>query len=630
MPQFPGAPQRPQYHSVEAYLLDLAKDIAMLVVDSEKIKRFREQLPLYNEMWMKWIIAEDANREGCWIPSMGKPEEPLNVFSPYYDPYWRDAEKQAKKLATSYALLAFIHDSQLPHLEKINTIIKSEEIIKQTLLAPEAMIEGGTTPWGEIYLIEEFFNLVNIDLKENCVGGGSKLEPEDSLQKEQRQQISMLSDVELFEQIAEKFKKRTTRVLEKDETWLNLDRSLKGWFNLGIQRLQQAGKDNEVGLLKYNYNNLLHFARNINIKSFRGFARNTDTSSAREYVVELAEKFEDIAKNAKEVLAQKKAAKKAQSQETEATSEIELIEQIAHQLKDLNSIESCPKTSTDFSQWKLKLEGIINVESFWGILDWLRYSAPPLDDGEIKSQAEELWQMVNAITVEEADNYQILGPVDEVRNRTHDLAETLLRRVEIAKRRLKTKEPVETRQYPKEHKEFLDEVASSVHKLIQDQNNRKEFQSQINDFRSLRDKFSGTLKKAQEAAIADPKLRYDYDDVRDKDKAPPKPPIEGYEVESYHVLDTQPKGFWRPPLPFNPDGWLSRFQCRLLGLFLPEEEEPGNRAQMLMCEYALLAAIHDEALGIPACDRLTDREQDDWVSAILMKWRGPPKPYLKP
>ncbi|MFC1794654.1 hypothetical protein ACFL3Q_13820 [Planctomycetota bacterium] len=180
-------------------------------------------------------------------------------------------------------------------------------------------------------------------------------------------------------------------------------------------------------------------------------------------------------------------------------------------------------------------------------------------------------------------------------------------------------EPTEINLYPIEHREFLTKVASSVHELIQNQTNRKEFQEQIRGFRNLRDKFARALKEAQEAALSDPKLRYDYDDVRDKDKAPPDPPEEGYEVECHHVLDTPPKGFWRPPLPFNPDGWLSRFQFKCAGLIHPPEEEPRNRAQMLMCIFALLAAIHDEALDVPACDRLTDRDQDGWVESL---WIG--------
>lgn len=180
-------------------------------------------------------------------------------------------------------------------------------------------------------------------------------------------------------------------------------------------------------------------------------------------------------------------------------------------------------------------------------------------------------------------------------------------------------EPTEISQYPVDNGNFLIKIASSVHELIQDQTNRECFQKQLSGFRKLKNEFDHTLKEAQEVALDDPKLRYDYDDVRDKDKDPPPPPVEGYEVERYYVLDAPPKGFWRPPLPFNPDGWLSHFQFKCAGLIHPLREEPRNRDQMLMCIFALLAAIHDEALHIPVCDRLTDRNQDDWVESL---WIG--------
>jgi hypothetical protein len=172
------------------------------------------------------------------------------------------------------------------------------------------------------------------------------------------------------------------------------------------------------------------------------------------------------------------------------------------------------------------------------------------------------------------------------------------------------------------HKDSLAGIGNTVHKLVQDSPMRQQFQQQIAAFRSLRGEFRRALQRAKKAAIADPKLRYDYDDVRDKDKAPPKPPKKGYEVEHYYVLPTSPKGYWRPPLPFDPDAYLVRFRCRFCDLTVPDAEyRRRNEAKMtkeqkLACECALFAAIHDIALDIPACDRLTDPERDDWVEGL--------------
>lgn len=124
-------------------------------------------------------------------------------------------------------------------------------------------------------------------------------------------------------------------------------------------------------------------------------------------------------------------------------TEIKRIEQIAGQLIDLASIENCPKSSTAFTQWKIKLGDIINVDSFWKLADWLRYGDPPLDDGTVWKEAKQLWDCANNITAEQADNYKLSGCVDDLRCLVSDLAGLLLRRAEIAKQRLK---PAETEQ----------------------------------------------------------------------------------------------------------------------------------------------------------------------------------------
>jgi len=170
------------------------------------------------------------------------------------------------------------------------------------------------------------------------------------------------------------------------------------------------------------------------------------------------------------------------------------------------------------------------------------------------------------------------------------------------------------------HSDFLVRIANTIHdELAQKHSNRECFQEQLRGFRKLKDDFARALKEAQQAALGDPALRYDYDNVKDKDKAPPEPPREGYVVERHYALTTPPKGFWRPPLPFNPDGWLQRFECPWIGLVHPPAEEPRDKTQMLMCEYALLATIHDAALDIPICDRLTDSDLDDWAESL---WIG--------
>lgn len=300
MPRIPGFPERPHYNSVKAYLSELAKDIAEMVVDHVKMERFREQLKIYADLWKQWTTADEADSQGYWVPSMGRPEYIFNIFSRSYHPL-KDPEKEAKRLAGSYALCALIHDSQLSHLDKINTDIIPAEAIEETLSAPRNTLEGriiGNWNSGpdvdEIYLIEDFFNRVNVDLQELCKSEENKL-TQASIER-QIQQANELSDIEFLELTAKKFEERAKKVLSKDETWHDLDRSLKGWFDAAIERLKKlAFPEDKIGLFNYIYSNLLHFAKNINIKSFRGFPDQSIVTSARKNATELAKKFKDIA-----------------------------------------------------------------------------------------------------------------------------------------------------------------------------------------------------------------------------------------------------------------------------------------------------------------------------------------------
>jgi hypothetical protein len=291
MPQIPGFPEKPHYNSVETYLLELAKDIAEMVVDPTKMGRFREQLKIYAHFWKEWKTAEEADLKRCWKPEMGRPEYVFNVFSLSYNPF-KDPQKEAKRLAGSYALCAFVHDSQLPHLEKINENIVSEEAIKETLSAPDNMLEDSIFHRRNcMYVIEMFFNYVKVDMQEFCKTEENKLKL--NAIEQEIQQANKLSDIEFLELTAAKFEERSKKILPKNETWHDLDRSLKGWFESAIGRLEKLGFKDKVGLLKYFYQNLLHFAEGINIRSFRGFPDSSIVTSATKYANELSEKIKE-------------------------------------------------------------------------------------------------------------------------------------------------------------------------------------------------------------------------------------------------------------------------------------------------------------------------------------------------
>jgi len=330
MPRIPGFPERPHYNSVKAYLSELAKDIAEMVVDPVKMERFREQLKIYAGFWKQWSTFDEADSQGYWVPSMGRPECIFNIFSRSYNPL-KDIEKEAKRLAGSYALCALIHDSQLPHLDKINTDIIPIEAVEETLSAPRNTLEDRIVGnWNsgpdvrEIYLIEEFFNRVKVDLRELCKSEENKL-TQASIEG-QIQQASQLSDEEFLELTAKKFEERAKKLLSKDETWHDLDRALKVWFDVAIEHLEKHGFKNKTDLLKYLYKNLLHYARGINIRNFRGFPDSRIVELASNQASKLAEKFKEFAHRAKVSLKNAKAEIPVISKENEFDTIVELLQ----------------------------------------------------------------------------------------------------------------------------------------------------------------------------------------------------------------------------------------------------------------------------------------------------------------
>jgi choline kinase len=315
MPRIPGFPERPHYNSVKTYLSELAKDIAEMVVDPVKMERFRKQLKIYADFWKQWSTFHKADGLGRWVPSMGRPECIFNIFSRSYNPL-RDTEKEAKRLAGSYALCALIHDSQLPHLDKINTDIIPVEAVEETLSAPRNTLEDRIVGnWNsgpdvrEIYLIEEFLNRVTVDLQELC-----KSEENKSTQASiegQMQQANQLPDEEFLELTAKKFEERAKKVLSKNETWHDLNRSLKGWFDAAVECLKKSDfPENDIGLLEDHYKILLHYTRYINIKSFRGFPDSKINQLTSDQASKLAVKFRDFAQKVKDSLASEKSGEK--------------------------------------------------------------------------------------------------------------------------------------------------------------------------------------------------------------------------------------------------------------------------------------------------------------------------------
>ncbi|GAI04940.1 unnamed protein product, partial [marine sediment metagenome] len=95
-----------------------------------------------------------------------------------------------------------------------------------------------------------------------------------------------------------------------------------------------------------------------------------------------------------------------------------------------------------------------------------------------------------------------------------------------------------------------------------------------------------------------------------------KPPCEGWIWDSFQDV-------WRPTIGFCPSAWVEHyFGWNPFGIF-DKPTEPTTQNERLMCEYAVLAAIHDTYLkDLPVCDRLFETNNEEIIPNPfpLTKW----------
>jgi len=102
------------------------------------------------------------------------------------------------------------------------------------------------------------------------------------------------------------------------------------------------------------------------------------------------------------------------------------------------------------------------------------------------------------------------------------------------------------------------------------------------------------------------------------------PPFEGF------IWDGEDE-FWRPVI-FDPMAWVLRHFRGNPFNFFEKPTDPPNQSERLMCEYAVIAAIHDTYIkDLPECDKLykTDNEEDIPALGSLTKLEEDNKPIRK-
>ncbi|MBL7146799.1 MAG: hypothetical protein ISS76_21345 [Phycisphaerae bacterium] len=175
------------------FLKPIATDVAMLISDSDKyvsaakkMKHFRKNLANFARKWEKHDTAYKAFCEDKWLPSMGKPVNPLRTIWPNdYGHEWEVSTRPRKSSGSGfkiphygnyhykdaqlgdYALLGVIHDKRLTYLPSVLNGILPDVLIE---LIWQKLIKGlcyerrrGDTV--ETRTIEECLSRIKSDLQ---------------------------------------------------------------------------------------------------------------------------------------------------------------------------------------------------------------------------------------------------------------------------------------------------------------------------------------------------------------------------------------------------------------------------------------------------------------------------------
>ena len=111
--------------SEEQFLVRTAQEIAVLVQNQMKMRRFRTRLTEFAEKWTAYRTAYEAERAGKWQPEMGTPENPLGTIWPFVYVDQRPGcfpryPNDAPEILGDYTLLGVIHDQVPAQCERIN------------------------------------------------------------------------------------------------------------------------------------------------------------------------------------------------------------------------------------------------------------------------------------------------------------------------------------------------------------------------------------------------------------------------------------------------------------------------------------------------------------------------------
>ncbi len=178
---------------------------------------------------------------------------------------------------------------------------------------------------------------------------------------------------------------------------------------------------------------------------------------------------------------------------------------------------------------------------------------------------------------------------------------------------------------------FLCKIASETEGIIRNDTKKAQFLKSIEAYREMREKFLQALQQCQNEAVEN-QLFYDENAAElpiSKEKWE-----QGWELEEDYLIEipAQPRNiyraFWRSPLPFDPDAWImhhygSPFYNSIVATpRVPKEPKESDNAEHLICEYVVLAVIHDCLWEKPKSQKLIEVDDSNWVDSLWnsIKW----------
>ncbi len=146
---------------------------------------------------------------------------------------------------------------------------------------------------------------------------------------------------------------------------------------------------------------------------------------------------------------------------------------------------------------------------------------------------------------------------------------------------------------------FIMQVANEINRIITNNLSCKiGFQEQIKNYLKMNHDYSEAFIEHLKKAESNPQW---------KNYADGTPPFKNWKWHGFYKV-------WVPEFGFVPAAWVSQYYRWNPFNLYENPTEPSTQNERLMCEYAVLAAIHDKYIkDLPSCDKLYKTDKEEYI-----------------